>query len=415
MPTSEGYDPILNREMIIGVAKESLALDGPRATDGPNAFMPSRPYNSDIVKFDVRFPASGLLHGLGRDEDIPDDRQPGISRMTLQAPVWRGHYRFDESQLTQLSRAGENQDTVMTREEILMEAGTWLGRRVRDTKEWTGWQALEDGTLVVNHEDGATTTINYRMPSDLQQTLAGTSKWSDFINSDPLEDLRLMIIKLRGYNTRPAAFWLGANVEGYLLQNARISTLIQNQAGREILSMFRLPDGLLFGKPYFVSDAAYTAEDFVSTAYTGGTSLVVELGSRGQLADVVSGDRIVLGPSTHTTNPRAKESVEVSSISTTTITLSAAATTSFEVGDRVTWHRPFVNPNDIYIMPEDDGEPWVEWWEVPSVFNAPATLGMYAVTEVKLNDVPLRGYVKGGIDGLPIIRRNGRHARIRVA
>jgi len=409
MATALDFSPTLDKVLLIQAVNE-VAMPGDML--GPE-FMPVVPYDSTLIEYDIVMAASGLLKALDMDEDIPTSRTPGVATIRMEAPVFRGNYPIFESMLKRLREPG-TREQGQTLQEITARAANWLSLRADNTVEWTRWQVWTDGTLAVLFDDGQTTTVDYRMPPALNTTLTGTSQWDDYTNSDPLDDILQHIERLGEFGTEAGRIVYGWRVNRYLLQNAKIRTLIQAQSGADLLAAGVIPQGTLAGLPHQVYRKSYQAIDGVGAAYTSGTSLTLEDGDVGQLSELSNGDRIVLGPSSNSSNPGAKESQTVTGApSGTTVTLSAALTLDFDIGDPVTWHRSFCHPDDFFIFPADDGELWCEWWNVPSVHNDNQT-GKYATAKIVIDDIPFRGFVKGGIDGLPIIYRQGRHVRIKT-
>ncbi len=409
MPTGLDFSPTLDKVLLIQAINE-VAMPG----DILGAqMMPVVPYDSMLIEFDIVMAAGGLLSALGMDEDIPETRAPGVATIRMEAPVFRGNYPIWESMLKRLRQPG-TREQGQTLGEITARAANWLSLRADNTVEWSRWQVWTDGTLAVRFDDGNTTTVDYRMPPALNTTLTGTNQWDDYTGSDPLEDILVHIERLGEFGTEAGRIVYGWRVNRYLLQNSKIRALIQAQNGADLLAGGVIPQGTLAGLPHQVYRKSYQAVDGVGAAYTSGTTLTLEDAEAGQLSELANGDRIVLGPSSHTNNPRAKESVTVTGApSSGTVTLSAALTLDFDLGDPVTWHRSFCHPDDFFIFPADDGELWCEWWNVPSVHNDNHP-GKYATSKIEIDDIPFRGFVKGGIDGLPIIYRQGRHARIKT-
>lgn len=408
MPYASQLVSILEDRRLVALINEVRPTENLLATRGMGdlpAFCPPVPIGSAKIEWDMRFSATGLLQGAHRDADVPLRVVPGVANYEFDAPVWRTKWLLRESDLWELRTPGEREGRYGER---LITDLMNDGRMLADTTmEWAAWQMIA-GSLSVDYPNASSETINYRMPAYLTPT--ADPAWSDTLNSDPLSDIQNWERTLRQTGVTPGAYVFTSQVYQYLMENARVRSVIAAQWGDRMVSMGRLPETLL-GLPYRVYDGLYAARAYVGTAYTSGTSLVLQ--EAGQLASVADGDKLYLGPSTHANNPRATEQGEVASISAATITLDAALTNDFAVGDPVTWYRYYLPEDKFVILPMSDGQRWAEFGMCPSIY-AMGENRIYASSE-RLPGVPLKHEVMAGVDGAPILYRQGRHLYADVA
>ena len=390
-------------------------------TQGGGGFAPVIPvvvHQGHTIEFDISFAPAGLLRPYGMDEDLVPDRDPGFGQVKYESPVWRGFYPISESMLQKLRRPG-TREALWSAEEISARAAQFLSLRADRTAEWAACQFLSNGTMTLTYADGKTSTVDWQFPSDLLIQKTGTARWSDYANADIIEDIQTTRELANDHGWEVGQIIMGRNVERYILQNSAMQTLIRyhrNLPENGLVSVGEIPQGMLLGLPHRVYRAAYQADDYFSAAYTTGTTVTMTDGDGGQLKDLANGDRITFGPSTHASNKGAKESQTVTGApSGTDVTVSAALNYDYAAGDRIQWHRTFLHPDDLLLLPQDDGEQWAQFWAAESIYgNLGAGGPKYAVSKMALDDIPLKGHVKGGIDGLPVQFRNGRHARIRT-
>lgn len=131
--------------------------------------------------------------------------------------------------------------------------------RILRTKEWMAAQALQ-GKLTVSQEN-IEFEIDFNFPTAHKPALSGTERWSDTANAKPHDDLlewKRLISAATGFTGNLAI--CGKNVPGYLLNNAKVRTLLDTRN----LSIGQLAFengnyiGRLVGVDIFSYDATYT-------------------------------------------------------------------------------------------------------------------------------------------------------------
>lgn len=401
MPIQSQLGTILEDRRLIALVNEVAPPSDLFATQGENAFCPERAYDSDKIDFEIRFSDAGLMKAQHRDADIPLDEFPGIAKVELDAPVWRSKYILRESDLQQIRTPGQREGRYGQR--IIADAAQYISNKAWRTKEWSAWQALA-GTLTISYPDAVDVSVNYRMPTYLAPT--ASPLWSDTTNADPINDILTWCQRMRLMGATPGHLVFNSQTHQELMQNAKVRALIQAQYGDRMLASGMLPQGMIAGLPYTLMDQQYLIRAYVGTAYTSGTSLVLD--DAREMSGLGSSDQLVVGPSTTTDYERAMEVIGVTSISGTTVTIDGAMTNDFSVGDPVTWRRPFLPDRRFAILPRADGEKWMEWWTCPSVAWNSGNAGVYAYSE-RMQGSPLRWEIMGGVDGMPVMFRQMRH------
>lgn len=403
---------ILDRDIIAGVAREIATPEGLLLTGDANPYVPSVPYNSRKISFDIQYAVSGVAHAAGQDDVPAESNHPAVEQITVEAPVWRRRWKFMESDFSKYRRPGTQSD-LYTRQAVTAHIVGGGMTSLRWTKEWATFQALS-GTLTVILDKAPSQTINYRQPASLSPT--APTLWDVTGSSNPLLDLSNWVDTLTDdWGAEPGLIVFGSKVNKYLINSAAVQAVVSaSGGGEEMLRSGRIiPQGTLLGIPHAIYRKSYVSRDYLDAAYTSGTTMTLRHGAKGELAGIGANDTVVIGQSSHTANKGARESVGVTSLSGNTLTIDGAMTNAFQVGDMVTWHRRFLPDNIVLILPKPDGEPWMQWWDIPSMHNNDQP-GVYTVEDVRRR-APLEVDFTVGTDGLPVIIRQGRHVWATVA
>lgn len=210
-------------ENVIGYVK---ALPPPLAHIGAG-ILPLRTVDDmksvwDIV--DVKVTAG---HLLALDTEIPVDSPPGIKEIS-QALAKIGKKRMiKEQEKAKLFRPRPGTTEVQTAEEYMYNVLRLLSEGVDDRIEDMRWQALSTGVYTYN-KYGIKIDVDWGLPgANKPAALTGTDRWSDFANSDPLQDIidwNEVLIAAVGAGAVVA--YCSSTVWGYLLQNAKIRNLL---------------------------------------------------------------------------------------------------------------------------------------------------------------------------------------------
>lgn len=374
------------------------------ATNSPNAFCPTRAYGSTRIEWDVAQDISGVLEATDRDSDIPESPKGTYGKISFDAPVWRRKFAIVESELTDLRQPGQKEGRVDS--EFLVKDTLNAGvRYISRSKEFAAWKALSGTLNIKNATGGGTTTIDYKMPSFYKPT-AGTN-WSDTANANPLADILVWKSILQDRGVTPGRFVMGNKVHDYLLNNEAVRAVLAPVFGEQFFSTGRLPSEAIGGIPYDVVNGVYPLNTTLATAYSSGTTITVA-----DATEIVAGDRLEITNTTIGGNDTVV--VEVASISGSVVTLTGSiGSMSFDVGSFISFSRKFLPDNAFVILPENDGVKWCEFLVAPSPL-AGGGAREYVYSE-RLPSLPFKYEIVTGIDGAPVIFRQGRHIYATVA
>lgn len=184
----------------------------------------------DIV--DVKVTAG---HLLGLDSEIPLDSPPAIKELS-QALAKIGKKRLiKEQEKVHLFRPRPGTSEVQTAEEYVYNVLRLLSEGVDDRIEAMRWKALSVGTYTYD-KYGVVISVDWGIPGANKKSLTGTDCWSDFDNSDPLQDiLDWNEILIDAVGAGAAVAYCSSKVWGYLLQNAKIRNILSySQTGRGV-------------------------------------------------------------------------------------------------------------------------------------------------------------------------------------
>jgi hypothetical protein len=189
-------------------------------------FLPSR--NIDDIEYRVN---RGQLQDQDAakvrpwDVESPIGNRQGISRIMGELPPISKKIPMTEEQRLR-QRALDRGDTSPIIDAIYDDAGN-MARAVLARIEMLRGEALETGSLVIN-ENGVTQTIDFGRDASMEPAaLAGTDVWSDYDDSDPIQNLTDWVEDYVDENGEPPALALTSRkVINHLLRNDTIRTLV---------------------------------------------------------------------------------------------------------------------------------------------------------------------------------------------
>ena len=376
---------------------------------GDMGICPIEAVTSTYIKIDDAVGPSGLLQAHGQDETVHEIPWGDLTQRKFRAPYWRAKYVVNERALTEtrmLGSSGANQPLMV---DAQMEQRVIEARKSIDiTMAKLVVDALV-GTIKVRYEDiGDTVDIKYNHSPSLTFDLSSISsrpRWSSHGSADPIGDIEDMKRNMRKHGApQPDLMLMGAHVETNIIQCDAYNEWVQRTpAGVGITRSLELPEGRFLGMRTVVSEGTYPQRDRLAADVSSGADITLAMGTDGELADLKAGDSVVIGVSTATgsANAQAAELGEVSSISGNTVTLTANLTHDYKRGDYVTWHRPFVDPDDVFLLAPGDHYRW-------GVAESPhaddmASYYMYEYTDP--TPIPMRKAVYFGVDGMPFFKK----------
>ena len=219
-----------------------------------NQFLP----NDNIDEIEYRF-----TQGQLQDQDVatvrawdteaPIGNRQGIKRIMGELPPISKKIPVGEEERLRLRMLERNGDAGELIRAIYNDTAN-LARSVTGRVELFRGEALETANISID-ENGVVQEIPFGRRADFNaaaNTAAGTDKWDDHDNSDPIEFLQGLNDKYRDVNGgNPGLYLTSTKVINHLLRNAKIRTylgslggtpgLVTNAQLASVLSAFNLP------------------------------------------------------------------------------------------------------------------------------------------------------------------------------
>lgn len=176
---------------------------------------------------------SGLpvaLKSSAFDSDVPLRERQGLTKIESEMPFFREGLMIGEKDRQELLKVLDtgNQvliDAVLNR---IYDDATSLLRSAYVTKERMIMQLLGYGTITMNFE-GSPISYDYSFDTNHKLGLTGTAAWTDFVNSNPLEDIRTMQDKVEeDTGERPTRAICTQKTFNDILRNEKIRTALSS-------------------------------------------------------------------------------------------------------------------------------------------------------------------------------------------
>lgn len=183
------------------------------------------------------------------DAEAPIAGKKGITTISGELPPIKRKIKVEEKELIKFfaPRAG-----MGDREQAINDMYDLVDQMVnacRARMEWLRWQALATGAIDYN-EGGIIFTVDFGVPASQKETLAGTARWSDLDDSDPLGDLeRWCEAHVTNTGIRPERVLMSLKSRNYILKNEAIRQIITSEPDlyispaqlNQLLQNFELP------------------------------------------------------------------------------------------------------------------------------------------------------------------------------
>jgi hypothetical protein len=159
-----------------------------------NILFPSRQTDEltvDVIKSSSRLPVMAQIAELGTETRYGS--REGVKGDRVEIPkIQRGRW-MDEKLIRLLLIAGQNlglrkQEIQQIIREQLDDA-KYAVDSIRARREWIAMQAVSTG-VVTYAEGDVKLSVDYGYTADQKPVLTGTDRWSDTVNSKPLEDIQ---------------------------------------------------------------------------------------------------------------------------------------------------------------------------------------------------------------------------------
>ena len=386
---------------------------------GPSGFCPIRPANSTHIKIDYQTGPGDLPQAHGPSEDVQEILVGPVGQREIEAPYWRGKFSVDERTIVEMRRIGESGN----------EPGRVGYQAIRDRTQWARYatdarmaraacEALY-GSVNLNYDAGSTITLDYQHSAQLRLDLATDSTraiWSDHANAKPIDDLRLLKLKLMQFGAMdPAKILFGANVIGNLVQCEQYKSYVaQTQDAIEVTATMDITTNTFCGLSPMTAKGHYPILDRLEgdVAATD-TTVNVLTGDEGSFGDLKAGDTIVFKLSSSADNEEAEVLGTIASFSGKAITLTEAIGKAFKSGDEVRWNRPFIGYDDVFILPMYSAGDWMQW-AVAQSSHAGMRSQRYAVIDRMMPSIPEKYEIIFGVDGIPVFMNKNNHAYLKT-
>ena len=386
---------------------------------GPNGFCPIRPANSTHIKIDYETGPGDLPKAHGPSEDVSEIIVGPVGQREIEAPYWRGKFSVDERTIVEMRRIGESGNMPgRVGYQAIRDRVRWARQTTDARMARAACEALY-GSISLNYDAGSKITLDYQHSAQLRldlETDSTRAEWNDHANAKPIDDLRLLKLKLMQFGAMdPAIILFGANVIGNLVQCEQYKSYVaQTQDAIEVTATMDITTNTFCGLRPMTAKGHYPILDRVATDVAA-SSLTVDVltGDEGSFGDLVEGDTIVLKLSSSADNEEAEVLGTVASISGKTITFDQAIGKAFKAGDEVRWNRPFIGYNDVFILPMYSAGDWMQW-SVAQSSHAGLRSQRYAVIDRMMPSIPEKYEIIFGVDGIPVFMNKNNHAYLKT-
>ena len=215
-----------------------------------NTFLPAQTINDlsfEYIKGSYDKPIMANI--MAWDAEAPIAGKKGLVTVQGELPPIKRKVKVEEKELIKFfaPRAG-----LGDREQAINNIYDLVDQMVmacRARMEWLRWQALATGAITYNEED-IVFTVDFGVPASQKETLAGTARWSDLDDSDPLGDLeRWCENHVTNTGIRPERALCSLKARNYLLKNEAVRQIITSEPDlyispaqlNQLLQNFELP------------------------------------------------------------------------------------------------------------------------------------------------------------------------------
>jgi len=232
-----------------------------------------------LIEWDIRKPLGGMTQAVARGAESPLVHRRGVGQKSFEPGHFREKTVLGESDVTTLRKLGTLEERAKAAElvaEILVDLNSRLDTRI----EWLRWEPIINNSVTIN-SNKVQYTVNYYLPTRMRPT--ASPLWSTVATADPITDIQTWVRLARGTGGKIKQFWYNSKVEQYLMQNARMLSLIDRVVtggnlglmGKDILdSLLRMYIG---NYPTQMYDAGYNMVTYLTSSLTAGqTSLTVD-------------------------------------------------------------------------------------------------------------------------------------------
>jgi len=195
-----------------------------------NQILPTKDINDlkfEYIKGSYERPV--MAHIITWDAEAPIAGKKGVTTIQGELPPIKRKAKVEEKELIMYFRPREGMGDRQQAIDEIYNIVDDLVMSARARMEWMRWQVLSTGSLVVDDAD-IKFSVDFGVPGSQKETLAGTNKWSDTANSDPLGDLeRWCEDHVTNTGIRPKEMYMSLKNRNYLLKNEAIRQIITSE------------------------------------------------------------------------------------------------------------------------------------------------------------------------------------------
>ena len=192
-----------------------------------NQFLPTEDTNDlrfEYIKGSYDKPVMASV--ITWDAEAPIAGKKGTTTIQGELPPIKRKAKVEEKELIMYFRPREGMGDRQKAIDDIYNIVDDLVMSARARMEWMRWQVLSTGKLTVDDSD-INFEVDFGVPASQQETLAGTARWSDLENSDPLGDIeRWTEAHVTNTGIRPKEMVMSLTARNYLMKNEAIRQII---------------------------------------------------------------------------------------------------------------------------------------------------------------------------------------------
>lgn len=151
----------------------------------------------DVIKGARKVPVIASVHAFDTEAEIGSRE---ASRQALELALIKRKIQLNEKDIIALENPRNSAEQQYLMSQVFNDIDA-LVAGVKARVEAMRMEVLANGTITLA-ENGLTATIDYGVPAENKEALAGTDLWTDTANSDPIADLERWADQLNGTATR---------------------------------------------------------------------------------------------------------------------------------------------------------------------------------------------------------------------
>ncbi|MCU9614088.1 major capsid protein [Caldibacillus lycopersici] len=176
----------------------------------------------DVVREGSRLPVMAQIAELGTEVEYGS--REGMSGQRISIPKIQRGRAMDEKLvrlLLQASNGGLRAAEISELRRTQFDDATYAIDAIKARKEWIALQAISTGKVAYT-ESGVQFTVDFGYTEDQRPVLSGTDKWSDTVNSNPIDDIQTWSGKMADKGIGLTRALASRQIISYLLQNLNI-------------------------------------------------------------------------------------------------------------------------------------------------------------------------------------------------